>query len=334
MSLIAFLKDRRFSIVAELMGGVAVSAIVWELSRNLVLAAFIATLLIVIDLVALTVAFVPRHRYYGELREAAETLDNPNLMIEVTPEPSFEEGRIVHGLLRSANKSMLESVELYKDREHEYREYIELWVHEIKTPIASAKLVAENHAGPSTEAMLEEVERIERLVEQTLFYARSTGVDRDLLVREVSLASVVNPAVRQHAREFIGRGISLQTSGLDLLVYTDVKWATFIVSQVLSNSIAYTPESGARVKIGATRRDGHVVLTIADNGCGILPEELPRVFDKGFTGTNGRRNTHATGIGLYLVHQLAERIEVCVSIESDVDEGTCASLMFPARGQA
>jgi signal transduction histidine kinase len=330
----AFLKDRRAPILILLVAVAVSCAAVAIVSRNSAIVIVVGVVMLTGIAAALTIEYLPRRAYYQELLATVAALERKNLMAEVVVEPSFEEGRIAHDALRTANKAMLEEIGLYRERETEYREYIELWVHEIKTPIASAKLIAKNNPSAATDNVLSEVERIEDLVEQTLYYARSSGVERDFLVRETSLEAVVNPAIRRHARAFIERRIRLEVGNLDLLVFTDTKWASFVIQQILANAVVYTPEEDAEVRILAYEAEQAVVLTIEDNGCGILASELPRVFDKGFTGSNGRRNVASTGLGLYLVRKLADRIGLGVSISSVVGEGTTVTVVFPVMAQS
>ena len=334
MTLAAFLKDRRIPIAVLLCATVASCAAAAVVSSNAALTTLIGATMIAGIAVALAIEYLPRRAYYRELIETAEALERKNYMAEVTAEPGFEEGRFTHDLLRTANKAMLGEIALYRERETEYREYIELWVHEIKAPIASAILIANNYPSDATDKMLAEVERIGDLVEQTLFYARSNSVAQDFLVRETSLVAVVNPAIRRNARAFIERRIHLEVEDLDVQVFTDTKWASFVVQQVLANAIAYTPTEDASIRILGSPAGQSVVLTIADNGCGILASELTRVFDRGFTGSNGRRNVASTGLGLYLVRKLADRIGLGASISSVVGEGTTVTIVFPVMAQA
>ncbi len=329
MSLAVFLKDRRVSILLLLIATAISCAAVGVVSRNSAIVIVVAAVMLTGIAAALTVDYLPRRAYYREFLATVAALERKNLMAEVAAEPGFEEGRIAHDALRTGNKAMLDEIALYRERENEYREYIELWVHEIKTPISSAKLIARNYPSAATDNMLAEVERTEDLVEQTLFYARSNSVERDFLVREASLEAVVNPAIRRHARAFIERRIQLEVENLELTVFTDVKWASFMIQQILANAVAYTPDENAQIRIRARENEQSVVLTIGDNGCGILPSELPRVFDKGFTGSNGRRNATSTGLGLYLVRKLADQSGLGVSIDSTLGEGTTVTVVFP-----
>lgn len=333
MTLIDFLKDRRASIAVHLLTATTVTAIITVLSSNLAIGTLVAVVLLAGIAASLTIEYVPRAEYYRELLTTVSELERTNLMAEVTAPPRFHEGRISHEALRIANKAMLDEVATHRRRDREYREYIELWIHEIKTPIASARLIAENHPSQATDSMRAEIERIGTLVEQTLFYARSNSVEKDFLIREVPLSSVVNPALQQNSRAFIERRIGLDVGELDTIVFTDVKWAAFIVSQILANAVAFAPAEDPLVRIESRVEAQSVVLTISDNGCGILTGELSRVFDKGFTGTNGRRNTRSTGLGLYMVRKLADRIELGVEIDSVVELGTTVTLRFPVSAE-
>jgi signal transduction histidine kinase len=329
VNLRSFLKDRRAPVAILLIAVATSCGAVAIVSRNAAIVIVVGVVMLAGIIVALTVEYLPRRTYYREFLATVAALERKNFMAEVVAEPTFEEGRIAHDALRTANKAMLEEIALYRERETEYRDYIELWVHEIKTPIASAKLIAKNNPSAATDNMLAEVERTEDLVEQTLFYARSNSVERDFIVRQTSLEAIVNPAIRRHARAFIERRTQLEVGDLELSVFTDAKWASFLVQQILANAITYTPEKNASIHILAHEAEQSIVLTIADNGCGILPAELPRVFDKGFTGSNGRRNVASTGLGLYLVRKLADQIGLGVSIDSAVGEGTTVTIVFP-----
>jgi signal transduction histidine kinase len=324
-----FLRDRLASIAVELVAVAVVAAAIWLASHSLALSAILAAALVAGIVCARVVEFLPRRRYYGELRETLDQLTEKTLIAEVVPRPAFTEGEIVHEALQAGNKAMLDEIGDYRRQQREYRDYIEMWVHEVKTPIASARLVADNNPGAATASMLEEVGRIENLVEQTLFYARSNSVENDYLVRRTSLAEVVHAVLRRNSRAFIERGIHVDLTGLDVDVNTDAKWAEFIIHQIVANAVAYVGEDDPTIAFAARRAPQSVVLQIADNGCGILESELPRVFDKGFTGTNGRGNAHSTGLGLYLVRKLCDRMGLGVTIESEVSRGTTVALIFP-----
>jgi signal transduction histidine kinase len=324
-----FLRDRLASIAVEVAVIALVTAAIWLASRSLALSAVLAAVLLAGVVCACAIEYVPRRRYYGELQVTLDQLEEKTLVSDIVPPPDFPEGVIVHDALRTGNKAMLDEIGRYRRQQREYRDYIEMWVHEIKTPISSARLVADNNPGPATASMLEEVVRIEDLVEQTLFYARSNSVENDYLVRRTSLAGIVHAVLRRNSRAFIERGIRVDLMGLDVDVYADAKWAEFVVNQIVANAVAYIGEDEPAIAFSAQRAPQAVVLRVMDNGCGILESELSRIFDKGFTGTNGRGDVHSTGLGLYLVRKLCDRMGLGVTIDSEVLRGTTVTLIFP-----
>ena len=222
---------------------------------------------------------------------------------------------------------------------------METWIHEVKTPIAAARLVAQNHPDAATAAMDRELVRIEGYAEQALYYARSTSVDRDFAIRSVSLDELVRGALKANARTLIDARIAPELGDLDFKVRCDPKWLTFVLGQVLVNAAKYRKPAGpdgvlepARLRIGAKRRQSEAdarvtVLSIADEGIGIPSEDVDRVFDRGFTGQNGRRFAKSTGIGLYLARSLCEKMGLRVTLASQVGRGTTVSIEFPDSGR-
>ncbi len=207
-----------------------------------------------------------------------------------------------------------------------HREYVEGWVHEVKAPLAAARLLAEACGG---EGLVSELDDVERLVEQALFYARSSAVEKDYFIRETSLEEPVKAVLRRHARQFIGHRVAVELDGLGLTVFTDRKWLEFILAQILTNAVKYRRADGAAVRIWAEMRDDGVMLCVEDNGVGIPAADLGRVFEKGFTGANGRRYGRSTGVGLFLARKLCQALGHGISLESVEGEWTRVSLIFP-----
>lgn len=220
--------------------------------------------------------------------------------------------------------------------QREYRDYIETWVHEVKTPIAAARLVAANNPNPGTEAMDAELGRVEDYVDQALYYARSSSVERDFQVRDVRLSDAVRAALRRNARTLIDAHMVPELTDLDFTVRTDPKWLEFMLGQLLGNAAKYgrPGEERPRVRIWGERRETgldawETVLFVEDNGIGIPAADLGRVFDKGFTGENGRRYARSTGIGLYLVRELASKMGLTVQAASEEGRWTRMAISFP-----
>ena len=202
-------------------------------------------------------------------------------------------------------------------RYHDMTEYYTVWAHQIKTPIAAIRLALQNEDTPLSRRLTGEVGRVEQYVQMALTYLRLGSDSSDYVIRSCALDDIVRPAVRRFAGEFIQRKIQLNYQMLNYTVITDEKWLGFVVEQVLSNALKYTPQGSVSIYM-----EPEGVLCIRDTGIGIAPEDLPRVFEKGYTGYNGRSHRKASGLGLYLCREILTRLGHSVSAESQVDHGT------------
>lgn len=225
---------------------------------------------------------------------------------------------------------MLENVNSYKQLQEDYKEYIELWIHEIKIPIATSKLIIENNKNEITKSIDEELDEIENYTEQALFYARSNTVNKDYVVTKSNLKEIVNEAILKSKRALLSNKISIELNDLEKEVFTDSKWATFIINQIIQNSIKYSKKEDKKIQLYAKSNNENIILYIKDNGIGIKKGEITRVFEKGFTGENGRIiNKKSTGIGLYLCQKLCNKLGLEIELNSKRDIGTEVRIIFP-----
>ena len=197
-------------------------------------------------------------------------------------------------------------------------DYYTVWAHQIKTPIASMRLTLQSQDSPTARQQLEELQRIEQYVEMVLAFLRLDSESTDYLFREYELDGILRGAVRKFSTQFIRRHIALHYEPTGLRVLTDEKWLSFVVEQVLSNALKYTPDGGEvwlELEKPAT-------LCIRDNGMGIAAEDLPRIFQKGYTGYNGRADKKASGLGLYLCRRICQSLGHTISAQSVAGEGT------------
>ena len=264
----------------------------------------------------------------GQISNCLEQLEQKYLIIEMLGKPQNYTENLYRHILRAACKSMLENVNSLKNSQHQYKEYIEEWIHEIKTPITAIDLICKNRPGSVSRRISNELSQIDYLVEQALYYARSENVEKDYFVKAFPLFDALGPALQQNRTLLLEEHIMVESEETSDIVYTDKKWLTYILNQILSNSIKYHRKENARIKFSAIHTDNSVSLVIEDNGQGIRPEDLPRIFEKGFTG-NDRGKKEATGMGLYLSHKLCLKLGLHISAESVFKEGTKIIIDFP-----
>ncbi len=189
----------------------------------------------------------------------------------------------------------------------------------------------ENNKNEVTKSIYEELQKIEDYVEQALFYARSNTVEKDYFIRKVKLKEIVNESIKKNKNVLIQEKIAINIHDVDLDVYTDNKWIVFILNQIIQNSVKYGKQNqNLEIEIYAKHGNENIKLYIKDNGIGIKKGEIQKVFDKGFTGTNGRLlNKKSTGIGLYLCQKLCNKLGIAIQLDSVQDEGTNVQLIFP-----
>ena len=240
-----------------------------------------------------------------------------------------KENLAYYKILKRANKSMLENVTKINTIQKDYKDYIESWVHEIKIPITSAKLICENNKSEITNKIDEEIEKINNYVEQALFYARLDQVSNDFMIRKINLADVVRNVLARNKKIMIQNNIKVEVKNIATDVFSDEKWLEFILNQIIINSIKYKKEQNAVITISSIDNKENVHLKIKDNGKGIKESEINRIFDKGFTGTNGRNQKKSTGIGLYLCKRLCEELDMNITAKSKENEFTEITIIIP-----
>jgi len=290
-------------------------------------------LLIVFLLVFLTVNmfdFFQQRARLLELKSILDGLDRKYLFTECVPQPKGLFERRLFDLARLAGRDMTGAVSDAQASQREYREYVERWVHEIKAPITAARLICRELDGDTRRKLTAELSQIEAHVERALFYARAENPEQDCLFRQIELEKIAAQAIENHRSLLIQNGIRVELENMNCAVYTDEKWAVFILGQLLQNAARYRGPEPA-VILSAKPLGRQTQLIVHDNGIGIPAHELPRVFERGFTGSNGRIRGGSTGMGLYLCRKLAVFLELGLDITSTEGNGTVVTLTFPAK---
>ena len=325
-----FLREKASTILLLLFGLITIEIFLMAYNVGMFIKIYIPLIIIGLYMISIIIEYFKRKKFYDNLLNMLEELDEKYLITEIIKTPNFLEGQIFKNSLEQIDKSMLENVNKYKYMTEDYKEYIELWIHEIKIPISASKMVIENNKNAITKSIDEELDKVENYIEQALFYARSNTVEKDYYIRKVVLKEIVNESIKKNKSSLIQEKISIDIHDLDIEVNTDNKWIVFILNQIIQNSIKYRKKENSVIEIYANQGKENVILYIKDNGIGIKQGEITRVFEKGFTGTNGRlSNKKSTGIGLYLCKKLCNKLGIGIELNSVQNEGTEVKLVFP-----
>ncbi len=263
----------------------------------------------------------------GKLLEMAEQLKEHYLISEVMDIPKRAEYQVYYQILKMSNKSMLEKINDIYHEQMEYKEYIEQWIHEIKTPITAMKLICENNRSPIMKQLLVELEKTNSYTEQALYYARSEHMEKDYSIRELRVFDVVHWAIAENKYLLLQYNIRLDLLENDDIIFCDEKWLCFILNQLIMNAVKYRSRQPF-IRFYTQQKERKLFLFVEDNGIGIDESDLPRIFEKGFTGKNGRNaSQNATGIGLYLCKKMCDKLGVGIGVTSS-EMGTSFQLSF------
>lgn len=331
MSFINFLKEKMLTIILLLFSLVTIEIFLMIYSFGNFVKIYIPIIILISYFIGILIEYINKRKFYMNTLNLLKELDEKYLITEIIKKPDFIEGVLLKDILHEVDKSMIENVNKYKYLQEDYKEYIELWIHEIKIPIATSKMIIENNKNEVTKSIDEELNKVENYIEQALFYARSNTVEKDYYIKKCDLINIVNESIKKNKSLLIQEKISINIHDLDYNVNTDSKWIIFILNQIIQNSVKYRKkDNNAEIEIYAKQGKENIILYIKDNGIGIKKGEITRVFEKGFTGTNGRViGKKSTGIGLYLCKKLCNKLGISIELNSIENEGTEIKLVFP-----
>lgn len=324
-----YLKDKLLYIILLIACILSVEILLIPIINYVYIKIYVAIVQIVLFLIPFFIEYYKKKEYYSEIKARVNELEEKYLITELLPKGDFLDAKINKDNILEIGKSMLENVNKYKYLQEDYKEYIELWIHEIKIPIATSKMIVENNKSEVTKSIDEELDKIENYIEQALYYARSNTVEKDYIIKKNNLKDIVSSTILKNKTTLIQNNVKIEMENLEEEVYTDSKWCVFILSQIIQNAIKYSKEQNKEIKLYAENKKENVILYIKDNGIGIDKAEIGRVFEKGFTGTNGRQEKKSTGIGLYLCKKLCDKLCIGLEIASEKEIGTEVKLVFP-----
>ncbi len=329
MKITDFLKDRIFFYISYLFAAGIILLFMNVFHANFQLKIILGIIFLLMIIVNESWEFLRKRSFYNDIKNKLEDLDRKFLISEMTEYPDFAEGKFICDILRETNKSMCENIAVYRRNSAEFREFIEMWVHEIKLPVSSLLLMCHNNRSEISEKILEQLMRIDSCTDTVLYYARSENAEKDYIIKEISLQRAVSDIALKNREILLLHGVSLHTEGLDKNVLTDRKWLGFILGQFISNSIKFfSSEREPEIIISAEKFPDRIVLRYRDNGIGIPQSDIPYIFEKSFTGENGRLGTRSTGMGLYIVKNLCTRLGHKISVTSEKNNFTEFEITF------
>lgn len=329
MSKKEYLKDKRLYLIIGMTIYLVILLVLLAFKVNIE-ATLAITFTYFVGLITILIAdYIRKKTFYNNFKCKLDSLDQKYLIVEMLQDANFLEGRILTDALYEIDKSMIEKINEYKMQVKDFKEYVELWIHEVKLPVASLTLMVHNQKGEQSKKLLSQLTRLDNYLEQILYYVRSENAEKDYLITKVNLSKVISNVALKNKDILLAKGIDFVVSDVDIEVLTDSKWLEFIINQIVDNSIKYSKEKNAYIKIVAKEESEVIGLIIYDNGKGISKSDLPRVFDKTFTGTNGRsESAKSTGMGLYLCRELCNKLGHKIQIISEEGKYTKVTILF------
>lgn len=329
MKLSRYLKDKLYFIILFITFLSLIILLLVGFKVSLELIIVIISLLVIFAILVLIIEYLKKRNFYNEFINIVDKLDKKYLVIEMLNPPNFQEGEILYNELYEINKSMLENIKNYEISMNDFKDYIEMWIHEVKIPLSSLVLMIHNNKNNISSKMVDQVKRLDNYVEQVLFYVRAENAEKDYLIKKTELNKVINKIALKNKDYILENNICFSVLDCEKKVLTDSKWLEFIIDQIINNSIKYKRDiASSFIKIYTEENNEEIRLIIYDNGIGIDAKDLPRVFDKTYTGTNGRLKSKSTGMGLYIAKNLCEKLGHKIAIESKVNEYTKVIITF------
>lgn len=328
MKLTEYIKDQWLSFTSFILLIILIVFVLLPFKIESYLIIIILTLMILQFLIYHIYEFTRKKAFYNEFSSKLNSLESKYFITEMVSKPNFFDGAFLHDSLYEIDKSMKEQLNAYGENLADFKDFIELWIHEVKLPLSSIVLMIHNHKNEMDQKLLEQVKKLENYVDQVLYYVRSENSEKDYLIKSCYLDKIINHIAIKNKDSLLYHNVQLQTENLHLQVHTDSKWLEFIVNQILNNSLKYRNEKDAQIRISAIENADTITLKIYDNGIGISASDLPRVFDKSFTGENGRTGSSSTGMGLYICRNLCEKLGHKIMIHSNQGEYTEVSIIF------
>lgn len=317
MSIGTYIKEKKENIILFIILVIILLFLLDLFGVNKYLTIMILSLLSIYFIVDFFTFYLKRKKYYDNFLNNLNLLDKKYLILETLEEPEFLDGKFFYDALYKIDKSMMENINNYRNETEDFKEYVEMWIHEIKIPIAGLMLMYHNNKTVNKN-FLDQLNSLDNLTDQILYYVRSNYAEKDFLIKEASMDKIINEVLLKNKDSILENHIDVTVDVKNIKVLTDSKWLVFILNQIINNSIKYCDNNRkSYIKFYIEDNEKEMTLHIKDNGIGVNASDLKHVFDKSFTGENGRKMRNSTGFGLYISKKLIEKLGHKISATSE-----------------
>jgi len=330
MKINSFLKDKRHFLLFFTLCLILINSICFldgnfriEIHNLL----YLNLLLLILLIIYLISGFVKRKIYFKDLNYYLEVQKEINP--QALPKPQTEEHSLFNSLFENVYLQNLKQIHSLQNSQKEYSEFVDSWVHAIKTPITASYLILEHKCMDKSlkNEILSEINKVEYYVEQALYYSKSEDFSKDFIITSIYLDDLVKKIIKKEATLFIHKNLKPVINVPHIIIHSDLKWLFFILDQIVNNAAKYS-DSNSTISFDYEKKDSFEFLNISNTGIGITNSDIPRIFEKGFTGNNGRKYGKSTGIGLYLAQKLSTKLGHSISVKSTPSKETCFSIKF------
>lgn len=317
MNIGTYIKEKKENIILFIILVIILLFLLDLFGVNKYLTIMILSLLSIYFIVDFLTFYLKRKKYYDNFLNNLNLLDKKYLILETLEEPEFLDGKVFYDALYKIDKSMMENINNYRNETEDFKEYVEMWIHEIKIPIAGLMLMYHNNKTVNKN-FLDQLNSLDNLTDQILYYVRSNYAEKDFLIKEASMDKIINEVLLKNKDSILENHIDVTVDVKNIKVLTDSKWLVFILNQIINNSIKYCDKNRkSYIMFYIEDNEKETTLHIKDNGIGVNASDLKHVFDKSFTGENGRKMRNSTGFGLYISKKLIEKLGHKISATSE-----------------
>ncbi len=320
-----YLENKIIEIILKSFFGLFLTIFLYFINISFDIILLLIITLIIINFIYYIFDYFNQKKKYNCIIKTVDKLEEKYLIADIIARPKNVENMAYYYALKKACKSLNDKLTIIENNYNDYVEYIESFVHEIKTPISAISLYCDNKG---LNEIKNEIFKINNLVEQILYYGRSKNTENDYFVKKIQLEDFIHPILINYKNYFLQNNITINIHDLKNEIYTDEKWLTFIIYQIIQNSVKYLDKDKKEIEIYSLKKNNKISLYIKDNGIGISESEIPKIFEKGYTGKN-RKKEYSTGIGLYLCKKLCTKLNLNIKAFSKEKNFTEIEIIFP-----